>query len=97
MEPCTVAHDPAFWQLVLGMSFLCVLSGVVGLLWPDREPFLMDWSLVLGGLGMAVFAVTRLAWIVGGAAVLARGIAIALGLASVLCLVQSRFWERRGG
>jgi hypothetical protein len=97
MEPSTVAHDPAFWQLVFWMSLLCVLSGTVGLVWPDREPFLMDWALVLGGLGVALFAATRLGWIPAGATTIARVGAIALGMASLLCLVRSRFWERGGG
>ena len=91
-----MAHDPAFWQLVLGMSLLCLLSGAVGLAWPDREPFLMNWALVLGALGVAVFAATRLGWVPAGAMTIARVAAFALGVASLLCLVRSRFWERRG-
>jgi hypothetical protein len=91
-----VAGDPHFWQLVLGLSLLCVLSGVVGLAWPDREPVLMDWSLVLGGFGVALFAGLRLLQMHGVAAALGHALALLLELVALLCLARSRFWQRRG-
>ena len=92
-----MAQDPAFWQLVLGMALLCVLSGIVGLAWPDREPLLMDWALVLGGLGVAVLAAVHLMALHGAAALVARSAAALLELLSLLCLLRSRFWVQRRG
>ena len=89
-------QDPAFWQLVLGLSLLCTLAGLVGLAWPDREPMLMDWALILGGLGVAVAAGARLLGLHGTASLVARAAALLFVVAALLCLARSRFWERRG-
>jgi len=90
-----MAGDPHFWQLVLGISLLCVLAGVVGLAWPDREPILMDWALVLGGSGVVVFAGVRLMQLHAALAAAGHALAVLLELVALLCLARSRFWRRR--